>query len=432
MQLVECIANFSEGRRADVIAALSTAIAQVPHVQLLDVQADAAHHRSVISFAGPAAAVGEAAFQATQTAQQLIDLDQHAGEHPRLGATDVIPFVPLGATSMADCIALAREVGQRIGEELGIAVYLYEQAATRPERRNLADVRRGEYEGWKTAIENDPRRIPDYGPTRATPAGATIVGARQPLIAYNVYLNTADPEIAQAICKAVRYSSGGLRYVKALPMLVDGRAQVSMNLVNYRGTPIHRVVEMIRTEAARFGVTIYASEIVGLVPQEALFAAAVHYLQLNTFRYTQVLETQLGSTTLGPQFLQKSPSTLSAKGALELLTNLEAALDHVVSTWMISQSQPEEPLPVGSTLDPAHKHLLELAQRALQVLRYLETVATSSERMVAAYTAYATCMSATRVLNEQFAGQGSTEAMQAYLHALQARAQRLFIQLEPT
>lgn len=295
MALVECIANFSEGRRPEVIAAIRDAIAAVPGVQLLDVQSDADHNRTVISWAGPPAAVGEAAFAGVRAAQGLISLDEHRGAHPRLGAADVIPFVPLRDVTMAQCVALARAVGKRIGEELGIAVYLYEEAATRPERRNLADVRKGEYEKWKKNVARDPGRAPDFGPAKATPAGATVVGARPPLIAYNVYLNSDNLEIASAIAKSIRFMGGGLRFVKALGLLVDGRAQISMNLVNYQGTPIHRVVELIRAEAARYGLAVAESEIVGLVPQDALLDAAEHYLQLNHFRRDQVLEQKLAA-----------------------------------------------------------------------------------------------------------------------------------------
>ncbi|WP_164689800.1 glutamate formimidoyltransferase [Herpetosiphon llansteffanensis] len=295
MGLVESIMNFSEGRRTEVVHAIRDAITAVAGVQLLDVQSDADHNRTVISFAGEAEAVGEAAFQATRTAQGLINLDTHRGEHPRIGATDVVPFVPLGQTSMKQCVALARKVGKRIGEELGIAVYLYEEAATRPERQNLADVRKGEYEAWRKAVGVDAARAPDFGPAVATPAGATVVGARQPLIAYNIYLNTTDVEIAKKIAKSIRYLGGGLRYVKALGLLVDGRAQISMNLVNFRGTPIHRVQELVRAEAMRYGVTITEGEVIGLVPQDALFDAAEHYLQLNNFRRDQVLEAKLAA-----------------------------------------------------------------------------------------------------------------------------------------
>ncbi len=296
MRLVESIMNFSEGRRTDVIAAIRDAITSVAGVQLLDVQSDADHNRTVISFAGESAAVGEAAFQATKIAQQQINLDQHTGEHPRIGATDVVPFVPLGKTPMSECVSLARTVGKRIGDELGIAVYLYEEAATRPERKNLADIRRGEYEAWRENVASDSAREPDFGPAKATPAGATVVGARQPLIAYNVYLNSDNVEIAQKIAKSIRFLGGGLRHVKALGLLVDGRAQISMNLVNYKGTPIHRVVEMIRSEAARYGLSVTESEVIGLVPQDALFDAAEHYLQLNKFRRDQVLESKLKAT----------------------------------------------------------------------------------------------------------------------------------------
>ena len=295
MGLVESIMNFSEGRRLDVVGAIQGVISAVAGVQLLDVQSDSDHNRTVVSFAGPADAVAEAAFQAVKEAQKHISLDEHSGAHPRLGATDVVPFVPLAGATMAECVALAREVGRRIGDELGIAVYLYEEAASRPERRNLADIRRGEYEAWRSSVATDPARQPDFGPAQATPAGATVVGARQPLIAYNVYLSTGDVEIARKIANVIRHLGGGLRYVKALGLLVDGRAQISMNLVNYRSTPIHRVVEMIRSEAARYGVSITESEVVGLVPQDALLDAAEHYLHLNRFRRDQVLETKLSA-----------------------------------------------------------------------------------------------------------------------------------------
>jgi len=220
-------------------------------------------------------------------------MDQHQGEHPRMGATDVVPFVPIAGVTMVDCVEMARRLGERVGRELAIPVYLYEEAASRPERRNLADVRRGEYEGLKVEIETDPHRTPDFGPARVGKAGATAIGARPPLVAFNVYLNTDDVAIAKAIARAVRHSSGGLRYVKALGLLVEGRAQVSMNLTDHRQTPIHRVVEMIRREAARHGVTIVSSEVVGLIPNEALLDAARFYLQLDGFSADQILENRL-------------------------------------------------------------------------------------------------------------------------------------------
>ena len=210
-----------------------------------------------------------------------------------MGATDVVPFVPVRGVTMEDCIALARQLGERVGRELGIPVYLYEEAATRLDRRNLANVRRGEYEGLKEEIASNPDRAPDYGPATLGTAGATAIGARPPLIAFNVYLNTDDSSPAKAIAQAVRHSSGGLRFVKALGLLVEGQAQVSMNLTDYRRTPIHRVMELIRTEAARLGLTITRSEVVGLLPTAALLDAAQFYLQISDLSPDQILENRL-------------------------------------------------------------------------------------------------------------------------------------------
>ena len=292
--LVECIPNFSEARRPEVVEAILQAITSVPGVTVLDRHSDMDHNRTVVTYVGAPAAVEEAAFQAIATAAQLIDLDQHRGEHPRLGATDVVPFVPIRDTSMQECVEIARRLGKRVGEALEIPVYLYEDAAARPERKNLEDVRRGEYEALKQDISARPERTPDFGPARVGKAGGTIIGARQPLIAFNVYLTTNDVSIAQKIAKAVRNSSGGLRYVKGLGLLVEGRAQVSMNLTNYRQTPIARVVEFVRREAERYGVGIRNCEMVGLVPQEALVDAAVWYTQLDMFDPAeQILETRL-------------------------------------------------------------------------------------------------------------------------------------------
>ncbi|MDQ2690570.1 MAG: glutamate formimidoyltransferase, partial [Chloroflexota bacterium] len=246
-----------------------------------------------LTFAGPPFAVEEAAFRAIKTASELINLDNHTGEHPRIGATDVVPFVPLNGASMDDCIAIAKRLGERVGNELSIPVYLYEAAATRPERANLENIRKGQYEGLKNEIESNPERQPDYGPVRLGKAGATVIGARNPLIAFNVYLTTGDVDVAKKIAKAIRHSSGGLRHVKALGLLVEGRAQVSMNLTNFRETPIARVVETIRREAQRYGVGIHHSELVGLIPQEALVDAAVWYTQLDAFDKEQILESRL-------------------------------------------------------------------------------------------------------------------------------------------
>jgi len=295
--LIECIPNFSEARRPEVIDQIVAAIISVEGARLLDRSSDLDHNRTVLTFAGDPFAVEEAAFRAIKTAAELIDLDAHTGEHPRIGATDVCPFVPLSDATMEDCVAIARRLGQRVGEELNIPVYLYEEAATRPERKNLENIRKGQYEGLKTEIESDPNRKPDFGPSKLPKTGATVIGARNPLIAFNIYLTTHDVEIAKKVAKAVRHSSGGLRYVKGLGLLVEGRAQVSMNLTNFRETPVARVVEFVRREAERYGVGIHHAELIGLIPQEALVDAAVWYTQLDAFHKEQILESRLFVTT---------------------------------------------------------------------------------------------------------------------------------------
>jgi glutamate formiminotransferase len=291
--MIECIPNFSEGRRPEVIAAIVRTIADVANVAVLDVHTDADHNRSVVTFAGEEHAVAEAAFRAVHCAAELIDLRQHTGQHPRIGATDVLPFVPLAGSRLADCVQLAHTVGQRIGTELGIPVYLYEAAATRPERRELPALRHGGYEGLAEAIGHDPARIPDYGPALLGSAGATVVGARNPLIAFNIFLNSADVQIAKAIAKAIRGSSGGLRGVRALGMLVAGRAQVSMNLTDYQTTPVHRVFEMVAREAQAYGTSVAESELVGLIPEDALIDAARYWLRLPNMGSEQILERQI-------------------------------------------------------------------------------------------------------------------------------------------
>ncbi len=298
-QLIECIPNFSEARRPEVIDQIVAAIQSVREVRLLDRSSDLDHNRTVLTFAGSIVGVEEAAFRAIKTAAELIDLDQHSGAHPRIGATDVVPFVPLSGAGMDECIAIAKRLGQRVGSELSIPVYLYEAAAARPERANLENIRRGQYEGLKKEIVSDPSRKPDFGPAKLPKAGATVIGARAPLIAFNVYLTTDDVGIAKKIAKAVRHSSGGFRYVKGLGLLVDGRAQISMNLTNFHETSIARVVEFIRREAQRYGAGIHHSELVGLIPQEALVDAAVWYTQLDQFDKEQILESRLFSVDGG-------------------------------------------------------------------------------------------------------------------------------------
>ncbi len=292
-ELVECIPNFSEARRPEVVQAIVEAIRTVSGVRILNVSSDLDHNRTVITFVGDSAAVEAGAFVGIVKAAELIDLDQHAGVHPRIGATDVVPFVPIRHATMDNCVAMARRLGERVGSELGIPVYLYEAAATRPDRQNLENIRRGQYEGLKDEIGTNPNRKPDFGPMRLGKAGATVMGARPFLIAYNVYLNTSDVGIAKKVARAVRHSSGGLQYVKALGLLVGGQAQVSMNLTDFRQTPVHRVVEMVRHEAARYGTNILRSELIGLIPHTALIDAAQWYLQLDGLQDEQVFENKL-------------------------------------------------------------------------------------------------------------------------------------------
>ena len=291
--LVECVPNFSEARRPEVVEAIQAAIQSVPTVSVLDRHSDLDHNRTVITFVGSPADVEEAAFRAIARAAELINLERHTGEHPRIGATDVVPFVPISGVSMTECVEIARRLGKRVSDELNIPVYLYEQAATRIDRQNLENLRRGQYEGLKSDIETNAERAPDFGPAHLGPAGATVIGARPYLIAYNVYLTTDEVAIADKIAKAIRHSSGGLRYLKALGLLVDGRAQVSMNLTDFRRTPVARVQELIHREATRYGVGIHHSELVGLIPEDALVEAAVWYLQLDQFDGEQILEKRL-------------------------------------------------------------------------------------------------------------------------------------------
>ncbi len=320
MKLVECIPNFSEGRRDEVIQEIVDAILSVRGVYLLDKEADRDHNRSVITVVGSPESVAEAVFRGAKKASELIDLNKHEGEHPRIGATDVIPFVPISGVSTDDCVELARKVAKRISDDLGIPTYLYEEAATREDRRNLANIRRGQFEGLREEIKTNPDRKPDFGASELHPtAGATVVGARAPLIAYNVYLGTDNIDIAKQIARNVRHSGGGLRYVKAMGFEIKerGLVQVSMNMVNYEGTPLHRVFELIKAEALRYGVSTVEGEIVGLVPQDALFDASEFYLQLNNFSRDQILERRL-------QSVLESQSMLVDKTIIDFLDELSS------------------------------------------------------------------------------------------------------------
>jgi glutamate formiminotransferase len=297
MPIIECIPNISEGRRQDVIDACAAAI-RGAGVHLLDVKSDASHNRTVYSFAGNAESVRAAVLALFAAAVAAIDLRQHSGEHPRMGAVDVTPFVPIEGVTMAECVALAKTVGAEVADRFKVPVFLYEDAASTPARRNLEDIRRGEFEGLAEKLKK-PEWAPDFGPAapNAT-AGASVIGARMALIAYNVNLATDRLDVAKKVAAALRHSSGGLRFVKAMGIdLADrGIVQVSMNLTNYEKTPIFRVFEMVKREAARYGVTVLESEIIGLVPAAALTASAAWYLQVDdSFSSDQILENKLNA-----------------------------------------------------------------------------------------------------------------------------------------
>jgi glutamate formiminotransferase / formiminotetrahydrofolate cyclodeaminase len=293
--LVECIPNFSEGQRQDVVDAIVQAMRQAAPIQVLDTSSDPDHNRTVVTFVGAPDAVEAAMFAGIKTAAEHIDMTQHSGEHPRLGATDVVPFVPIRDIAMEDCVAMAQRLGQRVGEELNIPVYLYEAAATHPDRKNLAKLRgrKFQFEQLRDAIGSDPARMPDYGPAEVGTTGATVIGARPPLVAYNIYLGTDNVDVASRIARAIRHSGGGLRFVKSAGFLVEGQAQVSMNLTNYTRTPVYRVMELVRREAARYGVMVTHSELIGLAPQEFFIDTARWYLQLDLFEPGQILEYRI-------------------------------------------------------------------------------------------------------------------------------------------
>ena len=297
--LVECVPNFSEGRDAAKVDAIVEAM-KIPGVYLLDREMDADHNRCVITLVGERDAIQEAAIRGVGKAAELIDLTRHQGAHPRMGAADVVPFIPIEGVTLEDCVAMAKHVGAEIAKRFSIPVYLYEAACTRPERQNLENIRRGQFEGIRDEIAFKPERMPDFGDPRVHPtAGATVVGARKALIAYNVFLNTADVDVAKKIAKAVRFSSGGMRFVKGAGFLVRGMAQVSMNLTDFEQTPIHRVFEMVKREAARYGVMPVSSEIVGLIPKAALEQAAEWFLQVENFDSSLILENRLAAVMGG-------------------------------------------------------------------------------------------------------------------------------------
>jgi glutamate formiminotransferase len=297
--LVECVPNFSEGRDKAKVDAIIEAM-KLDGVYLLDREMDSDHNRCVITLVGEREPIQEAAIRGVGKAAELIDLNKHQGAHPRMGAADVVPFIPIEGVSIEDCVTMARHVGEQIWKRYQIPVYLYESAATTPERQNLENIRRGQFEGIRDEIATNPARKPDFGDPRVhATAGATVVGARKFLIAYNVFLNTTDVDIAKKIAKAVRFSSGGMRYVKGAGFLVRGLAQVSMNLTDFEQTPIHRVFEFVKREAARYGVMPLSSEIVGLIPKKALEQAAEWFLQVENFDSSLILENRLSAVMGG-------------------------------------------------------------------------------------------------------------------------------------
>jgi glutamate formiminotransferase len=297
MAIIESIPNVSEGRRPEIITRMAEAITNTPGVRLLDSSSDASHNRSVFTIVGDAPSLKAATLALFEVAVETIDLRSHKGEHPRLGAVDVVPFVPIEGATTEDCVALAKDVAATVAERFALPVFLYEDASKNPARKNLEDIRRGEFEGL-TAKMSTPGWTPDFGPAQPhESAGASVIGARMPLIAYNINLNSDRLDVAKKIAAAVRHSTGGFRFVKAMGVMLEDRniAQVSMNLTNYQKTPIFRVFEMVKREAERYGVTILESEIVGLVPSAALMATAEYYLQIEGFSGDQVLENKLRS-----------------------------------------------------------------------------------------------------------------------------------------
>ncbi len=384
-RIVECVPNFSEGRRPEVVDQIASVIRSVNGVSLLDTQMDADHNRSVISFVSEPEAALDAAFKAVKLASELIDLTKHQGEHPRIGATDVVPFVPISGVTQEECIELAKRLGKKIADELQIPVYLYELAATRPDRVDLANIRKGEFEGLRDAIRTDPDRAPDFGrPQLHSTAGATVVGVRTPLIAYNVYLATTDVKVAERVAKAIRFRDGGYRYAKALGFEVKekGCVQVSINMTDYTKTPLYRVFDTIKREAARWGVNVTESEIVGLVPQGALNACARYYLQLNDFKRDQILENRLVPAKGMPDFLNDLASSAPTPGggsAAALSGALGTALMTMVANLTVGKKGYEE---FDAELKPLKDRLLPLRERFMNLV---DEDANSFKKVMAAY-----------------------------------------------
>jgi glutamate formiminotransferase/formiminotetrahydrofolate cyclodeaminase len=384
-KIVECVPNFSEGRRPEIVEKIVSVIRSVNGVSMLDQEMDKDHNRAVISFVGEPEAVVDAAFRAVKAASELIDLNQHSGEHPRIGATDVVPFVPVSGVTQEECIEMAKRLGKKIADELSIPVYLYELAATRPDRVDLAVIRRGEFEGLREAIRTDPDRAPDFGrPELHSTAGATVVGVRAPLVAFNVYLATTDLKVAERVAKAIRFRDGGFRYAKALGFEVKekGCVQVSINMTDYTKTPLYRVFETVKREAARWGVNVTESEVVGLVPQGALNACARYFMQLNGFKKDQILENRLVPGKGLPDFLNDLSSSAPTPGggsAAALNGAMGTALMTMVANLTAGKKGYEE---FSEELKAVKDRLLPLRERFVSLI---DEDAESFKKVMAAY-----------------------------------------------
>ncbi|HTY47390.1 MAG TPA: glutamate formimidoyltransferase [Methanomassiliicoccales archaeon] len=359
MALVECVPNFSEGRRKEVIEAVVEAMRQASGAMILDIRSDPDHNRTVVTMVGSPADCSVAAFAGTKVAAERIDMTQHKGEHPRIGAMDVIPFVPISDITLDECVPVAKALAERISKQLGIPTYLYEEAATTPERRDLAHIRIGQYEGLKESIKFDPSRRPDFGPSELGNAGATVVGAREFLVAYNAYLNTSDVAKAKAIAKKIREKDGGLRHVKAMGFETKPQVQVSINLTNFREMPMHQVLEAVRKEASKEGLKVTETEVFGMLPADALYAAAEHYLQLGKgWQRDQIIErklmgvekkvTELRSAPID-EFLKELASGTPTPGggsAASVLGAMGAALGAMVCRLTLGKKGYEEVQPM--------------------------------------------------------------------------------------
>jgi glutamate formiminotransferase / formiminotetrahydrofolate cyclodeaminase len=398
-RIVECVPNFSEGRDVAKIDAIIAAMREVPGVYLLDRESDADHNRSVVTLAGEPGAVAEAALRGVGKAAELIDLTRHSGAHPRMGATDVVPFIPVEGVSIEDCVALAKKVGLEIWERYKIPVYFYETAAQRPERANLENIRKGQFEGLLAEVPKNPDRAPDVGNAALHPtAGATVVGARKFLVAYNINLNTPDLEIAKKIGKNIRFSNGGLRYVKAMGVELRSRnlAQVSINMTDFEQTPLHRVFEMVKREAQRYGVSIVGSEIVGLIPKRAIELTADFYLQLEDFSPAQVFENRIeaslsGSATpqgpgklaaLAQPFLDAvaQPTPTPGGGSVAALAGaLGASLGEMVAT--LSRKKKSQ----ADFIEPLGEAISELQAASRMLSEAIDRDSASFDQVMAAY-----------------------------------------------